>query len=84
VLLIGEFSAEGNGAGIYIVGDIQVNGNTFLNTQVNNLSGTFGTIITVTGIVDAAPGVHTFDLRCYTNASSLSVHHRALSVVDLG
>lgn len=81
---MGEFSAEGDGAGIYIVGDIQVNGNIFLNTQVNNLNGTFETIVTVTGLVEAGPGDHIFDLRCYTTANGLSVHHRALSVVDLG
>lgn len=83
VLVIGEFSAEGSLANGYIVGDIQIDGNTFLDTQVNNLNGTVGTIVTVTGIVTVSAGKHTFELRAYTNASSLSVHHRALSVVDL-
>lgn len=83
VLVIGEFSAEGSFANGFIAGDVQVDGNTFLNTQVNNLNGTIGTIVTVSGIVTVSPANHTFDLRAYTNASSLSVHHRALSVVDL-
>jgi hypothetical protein len=84
VLLIGEFSFEGTFVNGYVVGDIQVDGNTFLNTQINNVSGTTGAIVTVTGIVTVRPGKkRTFDLRAYTNTNNVSVHHRALSVVDL-
>jgi len=83
VLVIGEFSTEGSLANGYIVGDVQSEGNTLLNTQVNNLNGTIGTIVTVTGIVTVSPGNHAFDLRAYTNATSRSVHHPALSAVDL-
>lgn len=84
VLLIGEFSADGEGTRVYVVGDIQIDGNTFLNTQVNNLHDTFGTIVSVAGIVDVPSGPHKFHLRCYSNAANLVVHHRALSLVDLG
>ncbi len=84
VLLIGEFSFDGTFANGYVVGDIQVDGNTFLNTQVNNLAGTAGAIVTVTGIVTVPAGKkRVFDLRAYTNTSNVAVHHRALSVVDL-
>jgi hypothetical protein len=85
VLIIGEFSADGSNLtnGI-IVGTVQVDGNSFLDTQVNNQNGNIGTIVTVTGIVTVPTGRHSFDLLAYTNASGLAIHHRALSVIDLG
>ena len=48
-----------------------MDGKKVLDTQVNNLNGVFGTIFTVTGILDVPPGNHTFDQRCYTNASAI-------------
>jgi len=84
VLLIGEFSADCKGfTNGSIVGDIQVDGNTVHGIQVNNLNGTIGTIIAVSGITYVAPGTHRFDLRAFTQSMNLSVHHRTLSVIDL-
>jgi DNA/RNA endonuclease YhcR with UshA esterase domain len=85
ILLIGQFSVDGSSLvnGI-VVGDIQVNGNTYLSTQVNNLNGNVGTVLVVSGIITLQRHPFTFDLRAYTNATGLVVHHRALSVVDLG
>jgi hypothetical protein len=40
--------------------------------------GNIGAIVTV------PTGRHSFDLLAYTNASGLTIHNRALSVVDLG
>ena len=85
ILLIGQFSIDGSSLvnGI-VVGTIMVDGNPFLDVQVNNLNGNVGTIVVVSGIVTLPRHPHTFDLVAYTNATGLTVHHRALSVVDLG
>jgi hypothetical protein len=85
VLLIGEFSAESAlCANDFVVGDIQIDGNTFTNTQVNNLNGAVGAIVVVSGVATVKPGLHKFDLRAFTRATGLSAHHRALSGIDLG
>jgi hypothetical protein len=84
VFVIGEFSAEcPQCAGDSVVGDIQVDGNTMMNTQVNNLNGAIGTIVVVSGMLTVRPGTHQFDLRAYTRAANFSVHHRSLTVIDL-
>jgi hypothetical protein len=83
VLLIGQFSAEGNFNNGFIEGDIKADGNLILNTLINNLIGNSGTIVIVTGIVNVKPGNHVFDLAAFTSANNISVHHRALSVIDL-
>ncbi len=84
VLLIGEFAAFCRTCkNASVVGDIQVDGNTFYATEVNNLNGPASTLIVVSGIANVAPGTHKFDLRAFTNATDLSAKHRALSVIDL-
>jgi hypothetical protein len=82
VFVIGEFVAECTGCtNNFIVGDIQADGNTFLNTQLNKLSGTTSRTVVVSGILTVGPGRHNFTLRAYTDATNFSVHHRALSVL---
>ena len=84
VFVIGEFSAEcPQCAGDFVVGDIQVDGNTMMNTQVNNLNGAVGQIVVVSGVLTLRAGKHRFDLRAYTRAANFSVHHRSLTVIDL-
>ncbi len=84
VFVIGEFSAEcPQCANDFVVGDVQLDGNTFLNTQVNNLNGAIGTVVVVSGVLTVPAGTHKFDLRAYTRATNFSVHHRSLSVIDL-
>jgi hypothetical protein len=84
VFVIGEFSAEcPAAAGDFVVGDIQVDGNTMMNTQINNLNGPVGTIVVVSGVLSVRGGPRRFDLRAFTRAANFSAHHRSLTVLVL-
>src|SRR6516164_8637157 len=84
VFVIGEFVADCPlCTSSFVVGDIQVDGNTFLDTQVNNLNGAIDETVVVSGVLTLQPGTHNFALRAFTDVANLSAHHRALSVVDL-
>ena len=85
VLLIGQFSVDTeNAAGGGVVATILVNGSTATNTQVNNLQGNTGTLLSLSGVVTVGPGKGTFDLQASVfNMPSASVHHRAITAVSL-
>ena len=85
VLLAGQFSAdcEGGAAGI-VVSSILIDGNLTLNTQINNLEGNTGTLLSLSGVVSLSPGTHRLDLSAFvTNLQSTTAHHRSLSAIDL-
>ena len=85
VLLIGQFSVDTeNAAGGGVVATILVNGSTATNTQVNNLQGNTGTLLSLSGVVTVGPGKGTFDLQASVfNMPSASVHHRTITAVSL-
>jgi hypothetical protein len=84
VFVIGEFVADCSlRASNFVVGDIQVDGKTFLNTRVNNLNGAIGETVVVSGVLTVPPGTHNFALRAFTDAANLFARHPTLSVVDL-
>jgi hypothetical protein len=85
VLLIGQFSVDTeNAAGGGVVATILVNGRTATNTQVNNLQGNTGTLLSLSGVVTVGPGKGTFDLQASVfNMPSASVHHRTITAVSL-
>ena len=85
VLLIGQFSVDTeNAAGGGVVATILVNGSRATNTQVNNLQGNTGTLLSLSGVVTVGPGKGTFDLQASVfNMPSASVHHRTITAVSL-
>jgi hypothetical protein len=85
VLLIGQFSVDTeNAAGGGVVATILVNGRMATNTQVNNLQGNTGTLLSLSGVVTIGPGKGTFDLQASVfNMPSASVHHRTITAVSL-
>jgi hypothetical protein len=85
VLLIGQFSVDTeNAAGGGVVATILVNGRMATNTQVNNLQGNTGTLLSLSGVVTVGPGKGTFDLQASVfNMPSASVHHRTITAVSL-
>ena len=85
VLLIGQFSVDTeNAAGGGVVATILVNGSKATNTQVNNLQGNTGTLLSLSGVVTVGPGKGTFDLQASVfNMPSASVHHRTITAVSL-
>ena len=85
VLLIGQFSVDTeNAAGGGVVATILANGRTATNTQVNNLQGNTGTLLSLSGVVTVGPGKGTFDLQASVfNMPSASVHHRTITAVSL-
>jgi len=84
-LLIGQFSVDTESAtGGGVVAGILVNGNLMMDTQINNLQGNTGTLLSLSGIVAVGQGQHTFDLQAYIyNMPSASIHHRSITVVRL-
>ena len=57
VLLIGQFSVDTeNAAGGGVVATILVNGSTATNTQVNNLQGNTGTLLSLSKVITVGPG----------------------------
>jgi hypothetical protein len=85
VFLIGHFSADMTGAtGGIVVSGILVDGNLMMDTQVNNLQGQTGAILSLSGVLTVKPGKHKFDLQAYaTNVTNVSAHHRSLTAIDL-
>ena len=85
VLLIGQFSVDTeNAAGGGVVATILVNGSKATNTQVNNLQGNTGRLLSLSGVVTVGPGKGTFDLQASVfNMPSASVHHRTITAVSL-
>src|SRR5216684_3772424 len=85
VFVTGQFSADCSGAtGGIVVASILVDSNPSLNTQMNNLEGDTGTILSLSGVVSLTPGKHQLDLSAFAeNLQFVSAHHRSLSVVDL-
>jgi hypothetical protein len=69
-----------------VVASIFVNGSLVMDTQVNNLQGNTGTLLSLSGVVTVAhAGQHTFDLQAYIfNMPSAGIHHRSITVVELG
>jgi hypothetical protein len=86
VLLISHFSVDTeNAAGGGVAATIRVNGSPATNTQVNNLQGNTGTLLSLSGVVTVGPGERTFDLQAFVfNMPSASVHHRSITAVSLG
>ena len=85
VLLIGQFSVDTEkAAGGGVVATILVNGSTATNTQVNNLQGNTGTLLSLSKVVTVGgPGKGTFDLQASVfNMPSASVHHRTITAVS--
>lgn len=85
VFLIGHFSADTTGAtGGIVVSGILVDGNLMMDTQVNNLQGQTGAILSLSGVLAVKPGKHRFDLQAYaTNVTFVGAHHRSLTAIDL-
>ena len=85
VLLIGQFSVDTeNAARGGVVATVLVNGSTATNTQVNNLQGNTGILLSLSGVVTVGPGKGTFDLQASVfNMPSASVHHRTITAVSL-
>src|ERR1700737_1826003 len=85
VQLTGQFSADcEGGTGGIVVSSILIDGNLMLNTQINNLEGNTGTLLSVSGVVSLTPGTHRLDLSAFvSNFQSITAHHRSLSAVDL-
>jgi hypothetical protein len=85
VLLIGQFSVDTEkAAGGGVAATILVNGSTAINTQVNDLQGNTGTLLSLSGVVTVGPGKGTFDLQAFVfNMPSASVHHRTITAVSL-
>jgi hypothetical protein len=55
-----------------------------MDTQVNNLQGQTGAILSLSGVLTVKPGKHRFDLQAYaTNVNSVAAHHRSLTAIDL-
>ena len=86
VFLIGHFSADTTGAtGGIVVSGILVDGNLMMDTQVNNLEGGTGTLLSLSGVLAVKPGKHRFDLQAFaTNVTFVNAHHRSLTAIDLG
>ena len=86
VFLIGHYSADTTGAaGGIAVASILVDGNVMLDTQINNLQGNTGTLLSLSGVLTLKAGKHQFDLQAFaSNMTFMSAHHRSLTVIDLG
>ena len=86
VFLIGHFSADTTAAnGGIVVASILVDGNLMMNTEVNNLQGNTGTLLSLSGVLTVKGGKHQFDLQAFaTNVTFVSAHHRSLTAIDLG
>jgi hypothetical protein len=86
VFLIGHFSADTTAAnGGAVVASILMDGNLMMDTQVNNLQGNTGTLLSLSGVLTLKAGTHTFELQAFTsNVTFVSAHHRSLTVIDLG
>jgi len=86
VFLIGQFSADTTAAtGGIVVASIVVDGNLMMDTQVNNLQGNTGTLLSLSGMLTVGAGTHQFDLQAFaTNLTFVSAHHRSLTAIDLG
>ena len=64
---------------------ILLDGNLMMDTQVNNLQGNTGTLLSLSGVLTVKAGKHQFDLQAYaTNVTFVSAHHRSLTAIDLG
>ena len=85
ILVAGQFSADTVGAiGGIVVASILVDGNLHLNTQVNDLNGNTGALLSLSGIVSLTGGKHQLELSAFAeNLQFLNAHHRLLSAVDL-
>jgi hypothetical protein len=86
VFLIGHFSADTVAAvGGEVVAGILVDGNLMMDTQVNNVQGAAGPLLSLSGVLSLKGGRHKFELQAYVaNMNSASVHHRSLTAIDLG
>ena len=86
VFLIGHFSADTTAAtGGAVVAGILVDGNLLMDTQVNNLQGNTGTLLSLSGVLTVKAGTHQFDLQAFaSNVTFVSAHHRSLTAIDLG
>jgi hypothetical protein len=86
VFLIGHFSADTTAAnGGIVSAGILVDGNLMMDTQVNNLQGDTGTLLSLSGVLTVRGGTHQFELQAYaTNVTYVSAHHRSLTAIDLG
>ncbi|HXK05926.1 MAG TPA: hypothetical protein VMS37_26230 [Verrucomicrobiae bacterium] len=86
VFLIGHFSVDTTGAaGGIVASGILVDGNEMMGTQVNNLEGATGTLLSLSGVLAVKPGKHRFDLQAFaTNVTFANAHHRSLTAIDLG
>ena len=86
VFVIGQFSADTvTAAGGSAEASILVDGNLMMDALVNNLKGDAGTLVSVSGVLTLPIKRHKFELQAYvTNMTSAAVHHRSLTVIDLG
>jgi hypothetical protein len=86
IFLIGHFSADTTGAtGGIVVSGILLDGNLMMDTQINNLQGETGTLLSLSGVLTVKAGKHVFELQAYaTNVTYVSAHHRSLTAIDLG
>jgi intracellular septation protein A len=86
VFVIGEFSADTVGAtGGAVVASVLVDGNLMMDAQVNNQQGNAGPLVSVSGVLTLPVNKHKFELQAFvTGMGSASVHHRSLTVIDLG
>lgn len=86
VFLIGHFSADTTVAnGAIVVAGILIDGNLMMDTEVNNLQGDTGALLSLSGVLTLKAGLHKFELQAYaTNVTYVSAHHRSLTAIDLG
>ena len=56
-----------------------------MDTQINNLQGNTGTLLSLSGVLTLKAGKHQFDLQAFaSNMTFMSARHRSLTVIDLG
>jgi|ERR1700730_1740 len=86
VLVIGHFSVDTEGAGGGIItAAIFANRQLITNTQINNLEGNTGALVSISSVVTVGPGPNSFDLQAgLSNMTSAAVHHRSVTAVGIG
>ena len=80
LVLLGEFVADSSRTPTQVaavVGDLQIDGNTVANTELNELTGTASASVSVTTSEAVAPGPHRIDLRGSTTADGVIAHESA-------